>query len=65
MMPKVNKIIYAKHRENGGHHIAYILLILNHDMKFLVVWVNHPRWGEQVVPHHWIQETGVVIHQGK
>eukprot|EP00957_Ditylum_brightwellii_P195685 14909642-Ditylum_brightwellii.AAC.1 len=45
LMPEVNKVFYAKNRENGSHYIAYILLSLNHDMEFLVVWINHPSWG--------------------
>eukprot|EP00957_Ditylum_brightwellii_P191268 14563348-Ditylum_brightwellii.AAC.1 len=61
-MPEVNEVIYAKHREHGGHHCAYVLLNINHDMEFLVVRFDHPTWCEQVVPHHWIQGTGLVIH---
>eukprot|EP00957_Ditylum_brightwellii_P150555 11464396-Ditylum_brightwellii.AAC.1 len=64
-MPEVNIVVYAKHREDGRHHCAYVLLSINHDMEFLIVWFNHPTWGEQVVPHHWIQGTGLVIHQGE
>eukprot|EP00957_Ditylum_brightwellii_P085092 6469704-Ditylum_brightwellii.AAC.1 len=64
-MPEVNEVIYAKHREHGGHHCTYVLLSINHSMEFLVVWFHHPTWGEQVVPHHWIQGTGLVIHQGE
>eukprot|EP00957_Ditylum_brightwellii_P141546 10783419-Ditylum_brightwellii.AAC.1 len=63
-MPEINKIIYAKHRKNGGHHCAYVLLNLNHDKEFCVVWFNHPSWGEQVVPDCWIQGTGLIVHQG-
>eukprot|EP00957_Ditylum_brightwellii_P035826 2715837-Ditylum_brightwellii.AAC.2 len=62
-MPEVNEVIYAKNRENGRHHCHYVLLSVNHDMEFLVVWFNHPTWGEQAVPYCWIQETGLVIHQ--
>eukprot|EP00957_Ditylum_brightwellii_P081964 6232777-Ditylum_brightwellii.AAC.1 len=62
-MPKVNKVIYAKHREHGGHHCTYVLLSISHYTEFLVVWINNPMWGEQVVPHPWIQETDLVIHQ--
>eukprot|EP00957_Ditylum_brightwellii_P151684 11551284-Ditylum_brightwellii.AAC.1 len=63
-MPEVNEVIYAKHREHGRHHCAYILLSIHHNMEFLVVWFEHPRWGEQMIPCHWIQGTGIVIHQG-
>eukprot|EP00957_Ditylum_brightwellii_P093466 7117979-Ditylum_brightwellii.AAC.1 len=63
-MPGVNEVIYAKRREHGGHHCTYVLLSINHDMEFLVAWFNHPKWGEQVVPHHLIQGTGLAIHQG-
>eukprot|EP00957_Ditylum_brightwellii_P105270 8024643-Ditylum_brightwellii.AAC.1 len=63
-MPEVNEVIYAKHRGHGGHHFVYILFSRNHDMDFLVVWFKHPRWGEQVIPRHWIQGIGLVIHQG-
>eukprot|EP00957_Ditylum_brightwellii_P123680 9429054-Ditylum_brightwellii.AAC.1 len=64
-MPEVNKVVYAKHREYGRHHCAYVLLSINHDMEFLVVLSKHPTWSEQVVPHHWIQGTDLVIHQGE
>eukprot|EP00957_Ditylum_brightwellii_P191506 14579723-Ditylum_brightwellii.AAC.1 len=64
-MPEVNKVVYAKRREHGQHHYAYICLSINHDIEFLVVWFNHPTWGEQVAPHHWVQRTGVLIHQGE
>eukprot|EP00957_Ditylum_brightwellii_P127472 9720526-Ditylum_brightwellii.AAC.1 len=64
-MPEVNKVIYAKHREHGRDHCAYILLSINHDMEFLVVWVEHPTWGKQVIPCHWTQGTSLVIHQGE
>eukprot|EP00957_Ditylum_brightwellii_P022889 1727907-Ditylum_brightwellii.AAC.1 len=64
-MPIVNKVIYAKHRVHGGHHCAYVLFSINHDAEFLVVWFDHHTLGEQAVPHHWIQETGLVIHQGE
>eukprot|EP00957_Ditylum_brightwellii_P060448 4590099-Ditylum_brightwellii.AAC.1 len=64
-MPEVNEVIYAKHRENGRHHHDYVLLGTNHNMEFLVIWFKHPAWGDQVVPHHWIHETGLVIHQGE
>ena len=64
-MPEVNEIVYAKRREHSRHHCAYILLSINHDMEFLVVWFQHPMWGEHVIPHHWIQGTGLVIHQGE
>eukprot|EP00957_Ditylum_brightwellii_P158435 12058751-Ditylum_brightwellii.AAC.1 len=49
-MPEVNEVVYAKHREHGRHHCAYILLGINHDMEFLVVWFKHPTWGEQGDP---------------
>eukprot|EP00957_Ditylum_brightwellii_P013159 993782-Ditylum_brightwellii.AAC.1 len=62
-MAQINEIVHAKHGGNGGHHCAYVLLSLNHDTNFLVVWINHPSWGEQVVPDHWIRDTGFVIHQ--
>eukprot|EP00957_Ditylum_brightwellii_P190067 14469301-Ditylum_brightwellii.AAC.1 len=64
-MPEVNEAIYAKRREHGRHHCAYILLSINHNMEFLVVWFEHPMCGEQVIPHHLIQGTGLVIHQGE
>eukprot|EP00957_Ditylum_brightwellii_P009646 726772-Ditylum_brightwellii.AAC.1 len=63
-MPKVNEVVYDKRREHDRHHCTYVLLSLNHDAEFLVIWFNHPRWGERVAPHHWIQETVLVIHQG-
>eukprot|EP00957_Ditylum_brightwellii_P069082 5244175-Ditylum_brightwellii.AAC.1 len=63
-MPKINKIVYAKHSENGRHHCTCVLLSINHDTKFLVDWYNHPSWGEQVVPACWIEGTGIVICQG-
>eukprot|EP00957_Ditylum_brightwellii_P109636 8362073-Ditylum_brightwellii.AAC.1 len=63
-MPKINKVIYTQHRKNSGHHITYVLLSLNHNTEFLVIWINHPSWGEQVVPHYWIQETDLATHQG-
>eukprot|EP00957_Ditylum_brightwellii_P127706 9739187-Ditylum_brightwellii.AAC.1 len=44
-MPEVNEVAYVKCREHGGHHCAYFLLSINHDMKFLVVWFGHPMWG--------------------
>eukprot|EP00957_Ditylum_brightwellii_P001706 132128-Ditylum_brightwellii.AAC.1 len=62
-MPEVNEVVYAKNRKYGGYHCAYILFSINHNMEFLVVWFKHPRWGEQVIPHHWIWGTGLVIHQ--
>eukprot|EP00957_Ditylum_brightwellii_P163818 12471316-Ditylum_brightwellii.AAC.1 len=61
-MPEIYKIVYAKHRENGGHHCAFVLLSVNHDTKFLVFWFNCPEWGGQVVPAFWIEGTGVVIN---
>eukprot|EP00957_Ditylum_brightwellii_P133388 10170230-Ditylum_brightwellii.AAC.1 len=64
-MFEANEVIYAKHREHGKHHCTYILLNINHDMEFLAVWFKHPRWGEQVIPNHWIQGIGLVIHQGE
>eukprot|EP00957_Ditylum_brightwellii_P183749 13995848-Ditylum_brightwellii.AAC.1 len=64
-MPEENEVVYAKHREHGGHQCAYILLSINHGMEFLVVWFEYPTWGEQMIAHHWIQGTGLVIHQGK
>eukprot|EP00957_Ditylum_brightwellii_P066968 5083470-Ditylum_brightwellii.AAC.1 len=64
-MPEVNEVVYAKRREHDGHHCAYILLSINHFMEFLVVWFEHPTRGDQVIPRHWIQETGLVIHQGE
>eukprot|EP00957_Ditylum_brightwellii_P147050 11196478-Ditylum_brightwellii.AAC.1 len=62
-MPEVNEVAYAKYREHGRYHCAYILISINNDMEFLVVWFEHPMQGEQVIPHHWIQWTGLVIHQ--
>eukprot|EP00957_Ditylum_brightwellii_P174755 13305925-Ditylum_brightwellii.AAC.1 len=64
-MLEVNEVVYAKHREHGGQYCAYILLSINHDMEFLVVWFKHSTCGEQVIPHHWIKGTGLVIHQGE
>eukprot|EP00957_Ditylum_brightwellii_P190427 14495427-Ditylum_brightwellii.AAC.1 len=64
-MPEVNEVVYADCREHGIHHCAYILLSINNNMEFLVVWFKHPTWGKQVIPHHWIQGTGLVIHQGE
>eukprot|EP00957_Ditylum_brightwellii_P119486 9116816-Ditylum_brightwellii.AAC.1 len=45
-MPEVNEVFYAKHREHDGCHCAYILLSINHDMEFLVMWFGLPMWGE-------------------
>eukprot|EP00957_Ditylum_brightwellii_P182634 13911221-Ditylum_brightwellii.AAC.1 len=64
-MPEVNKVVYAKCMEHGGHYCTYILLSINHNTEFLVVWFEHPTWGEQVIPHHRIQRTGLVIYQGE
>eukprot|EP00957_Ditylum_brightwellii_P169894 12931312-Ditylum_brightwellii.AAC.1 len=64
-MPKVNKVVYAKYRKHDRHHCAYILLNINCNMELLIVWFEHPTWGEQVIPHHWIQGNGLVIHQGE
>eukprot|EP00957_Ditylum_brightwellii_P204283 15338516-Ditylum_brightwellii.AAC.1 len=44
-MPEVNKVIYAKHREHGRHNCTYVLLSVNRDTEFLVIWFNHPKWG--------------------
>eukprot|EP00957_Ditylum_brightwellii_P044037 3341781-Ditylum_brightwellii.AAC.1 len=63
-MPEVNEVVYAKHREHGRYYCTYVPLSINHNMEFLVVWFKHLMWGEQVIPHHWIQRTGLVIHQG-
>eukprot|EP00957_Ditylum_brightwellii_P127417 9716519-Ditylum_brightwellii.AAC.1 len=64
-MPEVNEVVYDKYREHDRHHCAYILLSINHNMEFLVVWFKHPMWGEQMILHHWIQGTDLVIHQGE
>eukprot|EP00957_Ditylum_brightwellii_P042990 3256357-Ditylum_brightwellii.AAC.1 len=64
-MPEVNEVVFANCREHGGDHCAYILLSINHNMECLIVWFEHPMWDEQVIPHHWIQGTGLVIHQGE
>eukprot|EP00957_Ditylum_brightwellii_P198943 15164014-Ditylum_brightwellii.AAC.1 len=63
-MPEVNEVIYAKHMEHGGHHCTYIVLSINHDMEFLVVWSKHPRWGEQVIPHSLPEEANQRINLG-
>eukprot|EP00957_Ditylum_brightwellii_P101762 7755728-Ditylum_brightwellii.AAC.1 len=44
-MPEVNEVIYVKCREHGRHHCTYVLLSIDHNMEFLVVWFNHPTWG--------------------
>eukprot|EP00957_Ditylum_brightwellii_P153674 11695231-Ditylum_brightwellii.AAC.1 len=41
-MPEVNEVVHAKHREHDGHHCTYVLLSINHDMEFHVVWFEHP-----------------------
>eukprot|EP00957_Ditylum_brightwellii_P015380 1157116-Ditylum_brightwellii.AAC.1 len=64
-MPEVNEVVYVRCREHGGHHCAYILMSINHGIEFLVVRFEHPTCGEQVIPHHWIQGTSLVIHQGE
>eukprot|EP00957_Ditylum_brightwellii_P115590 8816424-Ditylum_brightwellii.AAC.1 len=63
-MPEVNEVVYAKHREHDRHHCAYVLFSINHNVELLVVWFNHHMWGEQVILHHLIQGSGVVVHQG-
>eukprot|EP00957_Ditylum_brightwellii_P064550 4898513-Ditylum_brightwellii.AAC.1 len=62
-MPEVNEVVYAKHREHGRYNCTYILLSINHNMELLVVWFEYPMRGEQVISHHWIQGTGLIIHQ--
>eukprot|EP00957_Ditylum_brightwellii_P192655 14669458-Ditylum_brightwellii.AAC.1 len=64
-MPEVNEVIYDKHKEHGRLHCACILLSINHNMEFLVVWFEHPTGGEQVIPHHWVQMTGLVVHHSE
>eukprot|EP00957_Ditylum_brightwellii_P177284 13505199-Ditylum_brightwellii.AAC.1 len=59
-MLEVHEVVYAKHKEHGGHNIAYIILSIKNDTEFLVILLHH-NWGEQVMPHHWIIGAGFVI----